>query len=1090
MKKLLSCAVVFAFLLSFLAPVAQASLVYSLNSLTITPDSPSILQGLSQQFTVTVTGSNVPAGKSIYLSIDRGNIGQNAAIRFASNNAQEATVSFPSQSTSQRVSTNIVLDTFSYSQISSYSFSVSASFNVDDETPSQVEEGSFSVVAITGSTPPAYEAVFSPYQQTVIKGGIAKLAIDTPDDPSDILHKCTYYSPSLPPAPGVPANSLYCRIVMDTTDSGTEAAIAVAGGGASGLSIVGTRTTQAVALTLSTSKAGSYYLAVPAKVLSCTNSTSAATPCMEEYRTRVGGTVIVQNDGIPPSSPVPSPTPSASLSIAARNSNFSMQVSPAQTASQMTDIIVTGTNLSSYKILPASVQGSIKDYLFTKIEPKDETLTLSTLQKSLSSSISGTITLTAQGTSTAGVPLTASAQVAVTLSPAATTPTPIPSAEPSFTVTATPVSASAQSSQTSLVNKTYAVSIGNFSNIAPQNCSEFYYRLSKAATDGVVGGPGTLQGQFDGSGKLVGCNATASVTVLKDAAAGERAFTVAATLTANGKETTRSADFSLQVTAPAAAPSFSLAVSPSSASVSEQDLASGDVVKSYSFTASNFANFGGSVACQFVTFSHAESGASGSISVEGLPTKGSVSQSDTCTGTFSVRIRKGSSAGNAATTITASAAPVGRGKTGSASASTSITITPAEPTSAFFLTANPASHAVSKGSAVQSVSSLITPNGLPAGVGASQVSYSISAQKTINGMSASMSGATAQFSIAPYAQIGTATYVVTGSYTANGSTKTASVNINVSVQNPAQALSCSLTASPDSGIAPLTSAFSLGASGGTGSYSNYSIDFGDSASASASSASHTYSSEGTYTATGSVSDGTNSATCTTVVDAQPEPDYSISLSPSSDQFVKPGASLSYTLSVSRTKSFNGPVWVKVSGLAAGLKSPYSPELSGSASPAIIPASGDSSQITISADQLAFTGRYSFTVETGNDTIGKYHDVSAVFYVYTESKDPTQITKTGPCGCKIAAKRVSPTVVQYRWDCASAAASKNIFLYTKQGASYRILQGSVVATSNPGLKTDSLPASGGSAQYGIACYADGKDVNAFGSSGGETNAGGR
>jgi hypothetical protein len=305
---------------------------------------------------------------------------------------------------------------------------------------------------------------------------------------------------------------------------------------------------------------------------------------------------------------------------------------------------------------------------------------------------------------------------------------------------------------------------------------------------------------------------------------------------------------------------------------------------------------------------------------------------------------------------------------------------------------------------------------------------------------------------------------------------------------------CTLSVDPSSGMIPFSPSFEVSATGGRRSYreSDFSIDFGDGSSTTGSSASHTYSSDGTYTATGSVSDGVNTASCSALVDVQPEPDYEARLVPEY-RVIEPGGEAVYALRITRNRSFHGPVSVKVTGLVARLVSP-NPEFRVSVSPAVIPASSDEAEIRIATDKLIFQGKYPFLAETESQAIGKKHDVAGTMYVgYSnkltdeQKKNDIENKPTGPCGCKIAAKRVG-NLDYYRWGCFGATVPKNIFIYALQGGSFSILQ---PAATWPTSDASAKPRSGvsGTVQYGVGCYADGKDINPFGTSGGETSSGG-
>jgi PKD repeat protein len=106
------------------------------------------------------------------------------------------------------------------------------------------------------------------------------------------------------------------------------------------------------------------------------------------------------------------------------------------------------------------------------------------------------------------------------------------------------------------------------------------------------------------------------------------------------------------------------------------------------------------------------------------------------------------------------------------------------------------------------------------------------------------------------------TYTAAGSYTAT-LTITSGVHVKtctqaVSVTGSTMTVTC--TASPTSGVAPVTVAFGATASGGPSSYS-YLWDFGDTATSTAQNPTHTYSNPGLYHAVVTVTSGGQTAQC-------------------------------------------------------------------------------------------------------------------------------------------------------------------------------------------------------------------------------------
>ena len=113
-------------------------------------------------------------------------------------------------------------------------------------------------------------------------------------------------------------------------------------------------------------------------------------------------------------------------------------------------------------------------------------------------------------------------------------------------------------------------------------------------------------------------------------------------------------------------------------------------------------------------------------------------------------------------------------------------------------------------------------------------------------------------------------YSTAGSFTATLTVKDSNNNTGsctkVITVNQASGPSCTIGASPTSGSAPLAVSFSGTASGGSGTYSSFTWNFGDNATATGAFSSHTYSTANSYTATLTVKDSNNNTgSCTKVI---------------------------------------------------------------------------------------------------------------------------------------------------------------------------------------------------------------------------------
>ena len=144
--------------------------------------------------------------------------------------------------------------------------------------------------------------------------------------------------------------------------------------------------------------------------------------------------------------------------------------------------------------------------------------------------------------------------------------------------------------------------------------------------------------------------------------------------------------------------------------------------------------------------------------------------------------------------------------------------------------------------------------------------------------------------------------------------------------------SYAITMAPSGGFADTVSLTASGfPSGAGGSFSPAAVTNGSpTATFSVTTASTTPA--GTYTLTVQGSDGSlvHSIPVTLVVQAAPVPDFSLSISPSSQTLRTPG-SVNYTVTVNELNGFSGSVTLSVSGLPSGFSSSFSPNPAGSSS---------------------------------------------------------------------------------------------------------------------------------------------------------------
>ncbi|MFI5265973.1 MAG: hypothetical protein ACHQ7M_01210 [Chloroflexota bacterium] len=132
----------------------------------------------------------------------------------------------------------------------------------------------------------------------------------------------------------------------------------------------------------------------------------------------------------------------------------------------------------------------------------------------------------------------------------------------------------------------------------------------------------------------------------------------------------------------------------------------------------------------------------------------------------------------------------------------------------------------------------------------------------------------------------------------------------------------------------------------------------------------------TITGTGSdPSAATHTATTTLVVAAQAVPDFSLSVSPSSQSVATTGGSVSYTLSLASVNGYSSSVNLSVKGAPSGATASFSPSAVAPASPAA------TSGLTITVPVGAAANSYQLTITgTGTDASATSHSATATLVV--------------------------------------------------------------------------------------------------------------
>jgi PKD repeat protein len=196
------------------------------------------------------------------------------------------------------------------------------------------------------------------------------------------------------------------------------------------------------------------------------------------------------------------------------------------------------------------------------------------------------------------------------------------------------------------------------------------------------------------------------------------------------------------------------------------------------------------------------------------------------------------------------------------------------------------------------------------------------------------------------------TYSVSLTVSNSSGTDTATQSNYIVVTSPPPPVA-SFTASPTSGTAPLSVAFTDASSG---SPTGWSWSFGDGGTSTAQNPSHTYTTPGTYSVSLTVSNssGTDTATQSNYITVTPPPpDFTLSASPANVAVVR-GNTAKYTISITPTNGFTGPVSLSVSGLPANSTATFTQN------PVDVPSSL-SSTLSVATTSTTKTGGATLTI---------------------------------------------------------------------------------------------------------------------------------
>ncbi|HEX8077874.1 MAG TPA: hypothetical protein VF511_08670, partial [Chthoniobacterales bacterium] len=98
----------------------------------------------------------------------------------------------------------------------------------------------------------------------------------------------------------------------------------------------------------------------------------------------------------------------------------------------------------------------------------------------------------------------------------------------------------------------------------------------------------------------------------------------------------------------------------------------------------------------------------------------------------------------------------------------------------------------------------------------------------------------------------------------------------------------------------------------------------------------------------------------------PAPDFALSISPSSVSVARNGGTAAYAVAINRTGGFSSPLTMSVSGLPAGITGSFSPN----------PATGASTNLTLTVDRTAARGTFPFTVTATGGSPAITHTATA------------------------------------------------------------------------------------------------------------------
>jgi hypothetical protein len=314
--------------------------------------------------------------------------------------------------------------------------------------------------------------------------------------------------------------------------------------------------------------------------------------------------------------------------------------------------------------------------------------------------------------------------------------------------------------------------------------------------------------------------------------------------------------------------------------------------------------------------------------------------------------------------------------------------------------------------------------------------------------------------------------------------RSASAIVHVTLQKsttpPGTPLACSLSASPSSGVAPLTTTLNITADGGKTPYAKYEFDWtGDGTYdySASNPVSPKYTAPGIYTVRGRVTDAAGAqATCqqtlkvTSTVTPPGKSSFELTITNPSNKLnmisKTPGSAV-FSVGVRRLNGFTAGIRLSVSGLPADMGAKFSV-------PNNILTNQTGATLTISAP-AGKSGTFPFTVSGVGIGTGVSNSDQGTVLVGS-------ITTISDCGCKLAAQRVPFSKDVYvRWNCTGERPQGLFVMGQEGGRSWLLNDGAIAWPTNgsaPALDksvgTTKGP-QGGAVTYGVYCSSDTRDL---------------